>query len=155
MSSSDAAQAKQGASSSVSTALPALVNGVIGGIELLSGLVFFLSLTALSVFFVMKDGPMIRAWLEDHAGVPLPLAHTISGRLLQSLRGYFVGVTVVAAFNGVVVGAGALILGVPLPATIALVTFLPPTSPTSARGPRARSRSCSRSAARGPTPRSG
>ena len=31
--------------------------------------------------------------LEDHAGVPLPLAHTISGRVLQSLRGYFVGVT--------------------------------------------------------------
>ena len=90
VSSSDAAQAKQDASSSVTTALPALVNGVMGGIEVLSGLVFFLSLTALSVFFLMKDGPTIRAWLEEHAGVPLPLAHTISGRVLQSLRGYFV-----------------------------------------------------------------
>ena len=36
-----------------------------------------------------------------------------------SLRGYFFGVTIVAAFNAVVVGAGALVLGVPLAGTIA------------------------------------
>ena len=52
------------------------------------------------------------------------MAHTITSRVLQSLRGYFFGVTIVAAFNAVVVLVGALILGVPLVATIALVTFL-------------------------------
>jgi predicted PurR-regulated permease PerM len=56
--------------------------------------------------------------------VPLPLAQTISARSLQSLRGYFLGVTIVAAFNAVVVTLGALILGVPLVGTIAAVTFL-------------------------------
>jgi predicted PurR-regulated permease PerM len=41
-----------------------------------------------------------------------------------SLRGYFVGVTAVAAWSALIVGAGALLLGVPLPGTIAVVTFL-------------------------------
>ena len=49
--------------------------------------------------------------------------HGIAERILQSLRGYFVGVTLVAAFNAVVVGS-ALLLGVPLAGTIAAVTFL-------------------------------
>ena len=57
-------------------------------------------------------------------GVPLPIARTITGRLLQSLRGYFFGVTIVAAFNAVVIGGGALLLGIPLAGTIAVVTFL-------------------------------
>ena len=43
---------------------------------------------------------------------------------MTSLRRYFAGVTLVAAFNGVVVGLGALILDVPLAGTIALVTFV-------------------------------
>jgi putative heme transporter len=56
--------------------------------------------------------------------VPLGLAQTITRRSIQSLRGYFFGVTVVAAFNAAVVTLGALILGVPLIGTIAAVTFL-------------------------------
>jgi predicted PurR-regulated permease PerM len=40
------------------------------------------------------------------------------------LRGYFFGVTIVAVFNAVLVGVGALVLGVPLAGTIAAVTFL-------------------------------
>ena len=85
---------------------------------------FFLSLTALSLFFLLKDGPMIKAWAERHMGVPENVARTISGRGLQSLRGYFLGVTLIAAFNAVLVGIGALLLGIPLAGTIAAVTFL-------------------------------
>jgi predicted PurR-regulated permease PerM len=43
---------------------------------------------------------------------------------MLSLRGYFLGVTIVAAFSAVVVTIGCLILGVPLIGTIAAVTFL-------------------------------
>src|SRR5207244_2859401 len=50
--------------------------------------------------------------------------YTISGAVLTSLRGYFRGVTVVAAFNGVVVGLAALLLDVPLAGTIAVVSFV-------------------------------
>ena len=40
------------------------------------------------------------------------------------MRGYFLGVTIVAAFNAVVVGIGSLIIGVPLVGTIVAVTFV-------------------------------
>jgi putative heme transporter len=121
---SGAESAKDDASKSVSTTVSTLLHGVVSGIEELSALAFFLALTALSFFFLLKDGPVIRGWVERHSGVPVPVARTISGRVLQSLRGYFFGVTIVAAFNTVVITLGALILGVPLVGTIAVVTFL-------------------------------
>lgn len=123
----DPAQAQssgQDASSALSQALPALLHGLGGALAGLSSLVVFLSFTALSLFFLLKDGPSIRGWAEHHTGLPPTLAGAVSRRSLQSLRGYFVGVTVVAAFNGIVVGLGALILGVPLAGTIAAVTFI-------------------------------
>jgi putative heme transporter len=121
---SKAQDAKSDASSTASGAVDTLLHGVAGGLKELSSLVFFLALTALSLVFLLKDGPQIRAWGERHLGVPLPLARTISSRSLQSLRGYFFGVTLVAGFNAAVVAVGALILGVPLVGTIAAVTFL-------------------------------
>jgi predicted PurR-regulated permease PerM len=57
-------------------------------------------------------------------GVPEDLAHTIASRTLQSLRGYFVGVTAVAAFNAVIIGLGALVLDVPQVGAIALINFV-------------------------------
>jgi len=118
-----AEDAKQHVSSGVSDSVSALLNGVVAGVSRLSSLVFFLAMTALSLFFLLKDGPVIRGWAEDHLGVPKPVAHTITRRVLGSLRGYFLGVTIVAAFNAVVVVLGALILGVPLIGTLAAVTF--------------------------------
>jgi putative heme transporter len=124
VSSGKAQSANHDASSSISNGFEALLAGVATGIAKLSSLVFFLSLTALSLFFLLKDGPTIRAWCERNVGVPPPVAHTVTGRSLESLRGYFLGVTIVAGFNAVVVGIGALLLGVPLAGTIAAVTFV-------------------------------
>jgi putative heme transporter len=121
---STAESAVSDASSAASGSVSTLLDGVVNGVEQLSSLVFFLALTALSLIFLLKDGPEIRAWGERHLGVPLPLAQTISRRSIESLRGYFFGVTIVAAFNAAVVALGALILGVPLIGTIAAVTFL-------------------------------
>jgi predicted PurR-regulated permease PerM len=121
----DTAQSAQNeASSTATSAIAALLEGIGGGLKRLSSLVFFLSLTALSLFFLLMDGPRIRAWTESHMRVPAPVAHQMTDRVLESLRGYFLGVTIVAAFNAVVVGVGALLLGVPLAGTIAAVTFL-------------------------------
>jgi predicted PurR-regulated permease PerM len=124
VSSREADDAKAEVSKAVTGAVPALLGGVVEGISAFSSLAFFLALTALSLFFLLKDGPAIRSWSERHAGVPEPVARIITGRVLQSLRGYFVGVTAVAAFNAVLIGVGALLLGVPLAGTIAIVTFL-------------------------------
>ncbi len=105
-------------------AVPALLNGIAGGLVTLSSLAVFLSFTALSLFFLLKDGPEIRAWAEGHTRVSPQFARGVSDRVLQSLRGYFVGVTAVAVFNGLLVFIGALILGVPLAGSIAAVTFI-------------------------------
>ncbi len=118
------ADAKQDLSSAVTSAGSFLLQGISQGIEELTSLAFFLSFTAFSVFFLLKDGPVIRRWANRHLGVPVPLADVITGRVVESLRHYFLGVTIVAAFNGVVVWLGALILGVPLAGTIGIVTFV-------------------------------
>jgi predicted PurR-regulated permease PerM len=119
-----AAEARTDASDAVGDVVPALLNGIGGALQGLSSLVVFLSLTALSLFFLLKDGPLIRRWAEHQLGLPEPAAHGIAEHVLGSLRGYFVGVTFVALFNAVLVGLGALVLGVPLAGTIAVVTFL-------------------------------
>jgi predicted PurR-regulated permease PerM len=111
-------------SSGTSASFHALLSGVVGGIETLSSLAFFLVMTILSLFFLLLDGPTIRTWSERHMGVPTDVAHTIIGRTAQSLRGYFLGVTIVAAFSALLVGGGALALGVPLVGTIAVITFV-------------------------------
>jgi predicted PurR-regulated permease PerM len=114
---------KDDASSSASDGFHALLNGLGTGISALASLAMFLAFTALSLFFLLKDGPQIRAWAERHVGVPPPVASTILGRTAGALRGYFAGVTVVAAFNGLVIGLGALVIGVPLAGSIAIMNF--------------------------------
>jgi predicted PurR-regulated permease PerM len=111
-------------SATVDKVVPVLLKGVSAGLAGVSSLVVFLSLTLLSVFFLLKDGHQIRAWAERHMRVPPAVAHRMGDRVLESLRGYFVGVTAVATFNAAIVLVGALILGVPLAGTIAAVTFI-------------------------------
>src|SRR4051812_20261864 len=119
-----AADANSEASASISGAFQALTQGLIGGIDKLAGLAVFLSFTALSLFFLLKDAPTIGAFVERHLGMPAPAAHSMLGRIAGSMRGYFLGVTIVAVWSALIVGAGALLLGVPLAGTIAVVTFL-------------------------------
>ena len=121
---SKADAAKSDATKGITDSGDALLNGLAIGIEKLSSLVFFLALTALSLVFLLSDGPKIRAFVDGHMGVPRDVGRVITQRVLGSLRGYFLGVTLIAAFNAVVVTAGALILGVPLAGTIAAVTFI-------------------------------
>jgi predicted PurR-regulated permease PerM len=78
----------------------------------------------LSLFFLLKDGPQLRAWVERNSGIPPAVARVITRETLRALRGYFGGVTAIAAFNALVIGLAALIIGVPLAGTIAIVNFL-------------------------------
>ena len=56
--------------------------------------------------------------------MPEPVGDVVTTNVAKSLRSYFLGVTIIAAFNAVVIGAAALIVGVPLAGTIAVVTFV-------------------------------
>ena len=121
---SGSSSAKSEVESDVPKIIATLTKGVIGGIAGLASLAFALSFLLLSVFFLLKDGPSMRAWVDRHLGLPPPVAQTVTGGVIRSLRGYFRGVTLVAAFNGIVVTIGALILGVPLAGTIGVVTMI-------------------------------
>jgi predicted PurR-regulated permease PerM len=121
---SGASSASSAAKSDVPDIISTLATGVIDGIKGLTSLAFGLSFAVLSLFFLLKDGPSLRAWVDQHLGVPQPVARTITGGVIGSLRGYFRGVTIVSAFNGVVVAVGAILLGVPLAGTIGVVTFV-------------------------------
>ncbi len=118
----------QGAKEDVQKAAPeirtTLLSGVAHGIAGLKSLLFFLGFATLSTLFVLKDGPVMRAFINRHMGVPEPTAAVVTGDVAKSLRNYFLGVTIIAAFNGVVIGLAALIIGVPLAGTIAVVTFV-------------------------------
>jgi putative heme transporter len=122
--SSGASSAKENGKQAVPEIISTLVNGIATGVAGITSFVFGLSFAVLSLFFLLKDGPSMRAWVDGHLGVPQPVARTITGGVIRSLRGYFAGVSIVAAFNAVVVGLGALLLGVPLAGTIAVVSFV-------------------------------
>jgi predicted PurR-regulated permease PerM len=116
------------AKASIKDAVPqireTLVGGLAAGVDGLTSAMFFLSFAALSTFFVLKDAPVMSRFITRHMGLPVPVAMIVAREVAAGLRNYFTGVTIVAAFNGVVVGIGALVLGVPLAGTIAVVTFV-------------------------------
>jgi predicted PurR-regulated permease PerM len=117
-------QAKQDVQKAMPEIRTTLLSGVAKGVEELSSLVFFLAFATLSTLFVLKDGPVMHRFINRHLGVPEPTAAVVTTNIAKSLRSYFLAVTIIAAFNGAVIGLAALILGVPLAGTIAVVTFV-------------------------------
>jgi predicted PurR-regulated permease PerM len=119
---------KRSAKNSVQEATPdiqgTLLHGVAKGISGLSSIVFFLAFATISTLFVLKDGPVMHRFINRHMGIPESIANVVTSNVAKSLRSYFLGVTIIAAFNAVVIGAAALILGVPLAGTIAIITFV-------------------------------
>jgi predicted PurR-regulated permease PerM len=118
----------QSAKESIQKDLPAirktLVSGISHGIHGLTSLLFFLSFTVLSTFFVLKDTPVMKAFVNRHIGLPAETADIVTSRIANSFRSYFGGLTIIAGFNALIIGLGAIILGVPLAGTIAVVTFV-------------------------------
>jgi len=124
MNDSGASTASNDLGSSVHDMIAVFTKGLAAGISGLTSLGFFLAFSAFSTFMLLKDGPLLRRWLNGHLAVPAVVAETITGRVIRSVRAYFLGTTIVAAFNAIVVGVGAWLLDVPLAGTIAVVTFV-------------------------------
>jgi predicted PurR-regulated permease PerM len=120
----DSSDATDSASSGVSATTDQFVDGLQAGIEGLTNFFFFLTFSVFSTFFLLKDGPSIRRFVDRNLGVPVSVATVITGDVMISLRRYFLGVTMVAAFNAAIIGVAAWLLDVPLAGTIAVVTFV-------------------------------
>ena len=117
-----------GAAKEIKTAVPALghtlIRGVIHGISGLTSLVVFLGFTAFSAFFLLKDAPALGQWIERHMGMEPAGARVVMSNIIQALRRYFLGLTIIAALSTAGVVLGSLIVGLPLLGTIAIVTFI-------------------------------
>ena len=117
-------QAESDVQKSAPDAFHTLISGVSSGISGLSSIVFFLAFAILSTLFVLKDGPVMHRFINRHMGLPEPTANVVTTNIAKSLRSYFLAVTIIAAFNAILIGVAALIVGVPLAGTIAVVTFV-------------------------------
>ena len=120
----DSSSTTDNATSGTATTGKTLLQGVVNGIQGLTSLVFFLTFSAFATLFLLKDGPVVRDFVNRHLGVSLSVANVITGNVILSLRRYFLGVTIVASFNAIVVGLAAVLLDVPLAGTIAVVVFV-------------------------------
>ncbi len=112
-----------------------VLKGVAGvllqGIAGVAGLVFgiFIGLNIL-VWFLMQ-GAGLGLWASKHMSpIPQPVAYKILANAARFLRGYIWGSTIIGLFNGAVMFLGALILGVPLAATIGVVAWFTNYIPT-------------------------
>jgi predicted PurR-regulated permease PerM len=108
------------AASIASGVLPALGN-LLGT---LTTLVVALFVTLFTCFFLLKDGPAYAARVRRFVPLAPDRAALVVDQAATTIRGYFVGLTVLGAVNAAAVVVGALILHVPLVGAIAVITFL-------------------------------
>ena len=104
--SSGASSANQNVSEGTASTISTFVKGLGAAVQGVTALIFFVVFSVFSLLFLLKDGPSFRRFVDSHMGVPLNVAQTITGNVISALRRYFGGVTIVAAFNAVVVGLG-------------------------------------------------
>ena len=102
-----------------------LLHGVLGSLfSSASGLVVGCVLGLFMLLFLLKDWAQITGWTTRHVGLPAPVGRSILDDTVMAFRGYAMGLTIIGAANAAVVFVGAWALGVPLAATIALVSFV-------------------------------
>jgi predicted PurR-regulated permease PerM len=102
-----------------------LVHGVLGSLfSSASGLVVGCVLALFMLLFLLKDWTQITGWTTRHIGLPPEAGRSILDDTVLAFRGYAMGLTIIGAANATVVFVGAWALGVPLAATIALVSFV-------------------------------
>ena len=103
------------AASGVAGTLASAISGVG---TLLFGV--FISLNIL--VWVLIQGRQIGGWASRHMGsVPQPVGYAILANSARFFRGYIWGSTLTGLFNGGVMFVGALVIGVPMAATIFIV----------------------------------
>ena len=113
-----AAAVKKASPAVLQGAADAFVKAVGGVASLIFGI--FIGLNIL-VWFLMQ-GAGLGLWASKHMSpIPQPVAYQILANAARFLRGYIWGSTIIGLFNGGVMFLGALVLGVPLAATIGIV----------------------------------
>jgi predicted PurR-regulated permease PerM len=119
----DSAKANlQNALKAAASGATSAVVDLIGGV---AGLAFGVFISINILVWVLIQGREIGGWASRHMPpVPQPVAYAMLANSARFFRGYIYGSTIVGLFNGAVIFVGALIIGVPLAATLGLVAWM-------------------------------
>ncbi|WP_139277689.1 AI-2E family transporter [Rhodococcus marinonascens] len=102
-----------------------IASGVFTGVSTAGSLLITLGLVLVLSFFFIKDGPRFTPWLHSvtggRAGRHL---EAVLGRMWDTLGGFIRTQALVSLIDAVFIGAGLLILGVPLAPVLAILTFI-------------------------------
>jgi putative heme transporter len=105
-----------------------LVSGLLSGLGSVTVLIVGIVTGLFILLFLMKDWRLVTEGTARQIAVLLGLPDGVGRQIVadtvHSFRGYALGLTVVGVMNGVVVGLGALLFGVPLAGPVAIVTFV-------------------------------
>jgi putative heme transporter len=101
-----------------------LTRGVLTGatvaLEVVAGALLSLVLT----FFFVKDGERIGSWIVRHAGSRADELRAAGRVAFDTLGAYLRGVAIVGLVDGVLIGIGLAVVGVPLAVPLAFLVFL-------------------------------
>jgi predicted PurR-regulated permease PerM len=110
------------------TLVETLVSGLLSGLSSVTVLIVGTVTGLFILLFLMKDWRLLTDATADRIaallGLPPAVGHQIVADTVHSFRSYALGVTIIGLMNGVVIGLGAAVLGVPLVLPIALVNFV-------------------------------
>ncbi|MDQ3504646.1 MAG: AI-2E family transporter [Actinomycetota bacterium] len=102
-----------------------IVGIVLGGVTTIGNALITLILILTLVFFYLKDGPRFLPWLEQQTGRrSAPHIAELGKRYYHSLSSFMRTVIIVGLIDGVLIGVGLLLIGVPLVLPLAVLTFL-------------------------------
>jgi putative heme transporter len=117
--------ALQQATQRLQQSVSSIASGVLSGVGSVASGVITAVLTAVLVFLFVKDGPRFLPWLEGMAGDGAGghLAEVLR-RIWKTLGGFIRMQALVSFVDAILIGAGLLIVGVPLALPLAVLTFL-------------------------------
>ena len=99
--------------------LAGTISGVLSNV---ASMIFCIFISLNILVWILIQGRQLGRWASKRMGpVPAPVAYDILASSARFFRGYIYGSTLVGLFNGGVMFVGALIIGVPLAATIGIV----------------------------------
>lgn len=99
--------------------------GAIQGVSAAAQVITGVLLGVVILFFFLKDGDKIwEFFLRPMRGVRRERGHRIGSTAVQTLGGYVRGTAIIAAVDASGIGAGLLILQVPLALPLAVIVFL-------------------------------
>ncbi len=101
-----------------------LMGGLVQLVPTIAAFVATVLLSFLVAFFFLKDGASMWAWVLAGLGDTAELVDRIGQGVWQTLSGFILGQTVIAAVDASLITLGALLLGVPEAGAIFMITFV-------------------------------